>query len=280
MSGRKPTPLWSWAVLVVTLVFFALPMLAMARFAFQRVPVALLGRETILDKWTLDGLFDTFADPEFIPALWLSIRISALTIAMTMVVMLPTAIWVNTHAARFRSAVEVATMLPYVVPPIALVVGAGGAFRDFAPWFLRSDYSLVPFYAILAMPFTFRALDAGLRAIDLRTMLDAARSLGASPLRAVLRVVIPNIRSALSGATFLTFTVVLGEFTIASLLLKPTLPLYMSYSQGRNPQGALGLAVLILAVTTLIFFFTTRARSRSARARNNGRTQPLLEATP
>jgi putative spermidine/putrescine transport system permease protein len=255
-------------------------MLAMARFAFQRVPVALLSRETILDKWTLDGLFDTFADPEFVPALWLSIRISALTIAMTMVVMLPTAIWVNTRAARFRSAVEVATMLPYVVPPIALVVGAGGAFRDFAPWFLRSDYSLVPFYAILAMPFTFRALDAGLRAIDLRTMLDAARSLGASPLRAVLRVVIPNIRSALSGATFLTFTVVLGEFTIASLLLKPTLPLYMSYSQGRNPQGALGLAVLILAVTTLIFFFTTRARSRSARARNNGRTQPLLEATP
>ena len=80
--------------------------------------------------------------------------------------------------------------------------------------------------------------------------------------RTLFRVVLPNIGTALSGATFLTITVVLGEFTIASLLLKPTLPLYMSYSQGRNPQGALGLAVILLGLTTLLFFAATRLRRR------------------
>ena len=262
--SRSKTPLWAWVVITLAAIFFILPMLAMARFAFQRVPVALLGRNTLFDRWTLDGLVDMFRDPDFRPALWLSLRISVLTVALTLLVMLPTTLWVNVQAPRLRSMVETATLLPYVVPPIALVVGAGGAFRDLAPWFLRSDYCLVPFYAVLAMPFTFRSLDTGLRSIDLKTLIEASRSLGAPPTTTLLRVVVPNISSALLGTIFLTITVVLGEFTIASLLLKPTLPLYMSYSQGRNPQGALGLAILLLALTTLLFFAATRLRRRGA----------------
>ncbi len=264
LTNRLKTPLWAWVVITLAAIFFVLPMLAMARFAFQRVPVALLGRNTLFDRWTLDGLVDMFRDPDFRPALWLSLRISVLTVALTLLVMLPTALWVNVQAPRLRSMVETATLLPYVIPPIALVVGAGGAFRDLAPWFLRSDYCLVPFYAVLAMPFTFRSLDTGLRSIDLKTLIEASRSLGAPLTTTLLRVVVPNITSALSGTVFLTITVVLGEFTIASLLLKPTLPLYMSYSQGRNPQGALGLAILLLALTTLLFFGATRLRRRGA----------------
>lgn len=237
-------------------------MLAMARFAFQRVPMALLGTKNLFKNWTLDGLFEMIRDEAFRPALYLSLRISLLTVVVTLAVMLPTALLVNTRAKRLRSTVEAITLLPYVVPPIALVVGAGGAFRDLAPWFLRSDYSLVPFYAVLAMPFTFRSLDTGLRSIELNTLLDAARSLGASSTRAFIDVVLPNIRSSLTAATFLTITVVLGEFTIASLLLKPTLPLYLSYSQGRNPQGALGLAVVMLFLTTALFFVATRSRRK------------------
>lgn len=264
LTNRLKTPLWAWVVITLAAIFFVLPMLAMARFAFQRVPVALLGRNTLFDRWTLDGLVDMFRDPDFRPALWLSLRISVLTVALTLLVMLPTALWVNVQAPRLRSMVETATLLPYVIPPIALVVGAGGAFRDLAPWFLRSDYCLVPFYAVLAMPFTFRSLDTGLRSIDLKTLIEASRSLGAPLTTTLLRVVVPNISSALLGTIFLTITVVLGEFTIASLLLKPTLPLYMSYSQGRNPQGALGLAILLLALTTLLFFAATRLRRRGA----------------
>lgn len=266
MTSRKRSLVWAWFVIVAALLYFALPLIAMIRFAFQRVPVALLGRKNLLDRWTLDGLVDMLRDAEFLPALWLSLRLAILTVVLVMVIMLPTTIWVNTRGQRYRSLVEVATMLPYVVPPIALVVGAGGAFRDFAPWFLRSDYSLVPFYAILAMPFTFRAMDTGLRAIDLATLLEAARSLGASGPQAIIRIVIPNITTALSGAAFLTVTVVLGEFTIASLLLKPTLPLYLSYSQGSNPQGALGLAVLLLLLTSALFFLVSRSHRRGKQA--------------
>jgi putative spermidine/putrescine transport system permease protein len=123
----------------------------------------------------------------------------------------------------------------------------------------------VPFYAVLAMPFTYRALDAGIRAIDLRTLTEASRSLGAGWWATVWRVVLPNLRAGVIGASFLTATVVLGEFTVASLLLKDTLPLYMSQFAQREPQGGMALALVsLLATTLLLAAITSVSRRRGA----------------
>ncbi len=59
---------------------------------------------------------------------------------------------------------------------------------------------LTPFYVVLAMPFTYRAIDTGVRAIDLRTLVDASRSLGASWFVDPARVVLPNVHTAVLGA--------------------------------------------------------------------------------
>ena len=114
------------------------------------------------------------------------------------------------------------------------------------------------------MPFTFRSLDVGIKALDLRTLVDAARSLGSSSLRVMWNVLLPNLRTSIVNATFLTITVVLGEFTIASLLLKRTLPMYMAQEQGREPQGALGLGLLILVLTTLLFTLVGMMRRKNS----------------
>ena len=263
MTKRRSTPLWAVITLLLGLVFFLVPLLAMARFAFQRVPTALLGRDTLFSRWTADGLMDAIRDPKFGPALTTSLKLAAATVILTLAIMLPTVLWVHLAAPRMRSFVETISLLPYVVPPIALVVGASGTYREVAPWFLRSDYALVPFYVILAMPFTFRSLDVGIRSLDLRTLVDAGRSLGASPARVMGNVIVPNLRSSIIGATFLTITVVLGEFTIASLLLKQTLPLYMAEAQGRYPQGALGLGLVLLVLTTLSLGLFTLIRKKN-----------------
>ena len=120
---------------------------------------------------------------------------------------------------KARPFVEFLTVLPYVIPPIALVAGIL-PIQPHARWFLNSDYSLIPFYTVLALPFTFRALDAGVRAIDVKTLVDASRSLGAGWGTTLLRALIPNLRTAIVSSSFLTAAVVLGEFTIASVLLK------------------------------------------------------------
>ena len=263
MNKRTAGTIASWVFLIAMTTFFVFPLLAMARFAFQRVPTVLLGWSTLFDKWTVGSLTRAFEDPQFGEALWLSVRLAFGTIVVTLALMLPTAMWVHLRIPKARGLVETLTVLPYVVPPIALVVGVIGAYRDSAPWFFTSRFSLVPFYAVLAMPFTYRALDAGLRAIDLRTLVDASRSCGAGWTTTMFRVLIPNLRVSLLTSAFLTATVVLGEFTMAALMGRLTLQTFTNQFAGREPQGAFALGLLTLVVVTgLLALVTVLTRKR------------------
>jgi putative spermidine/putrescine transport system permease protein len=257
MKWRGASTVLSWLFLVAVLVFFLFPLLAMARFAFQRVPTVLLGWSTLFDRWTLSALTEAFDDPQFGDALWLSIRLALGAIVLTLALMLPTAIWVHLRIPKARGLVETLTVLPYVVPPIALVVGVIGAYQDSVPWFFNSRYSLIPFYAVLAMPFTYRALDAGLRAIDLRTLVDASRSCGAGWATTTFRVLVPNLRASLLTSAFLTATVVMGEFTMAALMGKSTFQVFTAQFSQRAPQGGFSLGLLTLVATTALLALAT-----------------------
>jgi len=266
-NGNPLTSVASWLFLLAMATYFLFPLLAMARFAFQRVPMILFGWSTLFDRWTMDGLLTAFRDEEFGPTLWLSTRLAIGAIVLTLGLMLPTAMWVHLRIPSARGLVETLTVLPYVVPPIALVVGVIGAYRDTLPWFFNSRFSLIPFYAIIAMPFTYRALDAGLRAIDLRTLVDASRSLGAGWGTTMWRVLMPNLRTSLLTSSFLTATVVMGEFTMAQIMGKFTLPVFTVQFYQREVQGGLALGLVSLVATTFLLAlvtFLTRRRGAAA----------------
>lgn len=258
--------LGSWIVLIACGVFFAVPIIALARFSFQKVPVFKLGWSTLLDRWTWDGLLSGVRDPKFLPALYYSLRLVAAAVVLTTALLLPTALLVHLRLPKARPFVEILTLMPYVVPPITLAAGALGAFRDSAPVLFRNDYFLVPFYAVMAMPFSFRALDAGLRAIDLRTLVDASRSLGGGRATTLFKVLIPNLRTALISSSFLTATIVLGEFTLASLLFRQTLPVFLQDLQLREARGGSAVALLTLIASGVLLGLITLLVRRRGRA--------------
>ncbi len=257
-------------VIVVCMIYFLLPLFALARFTFQTVPMVDLGLSNLFDKWSLDGLTKALDEPEFRRTMLLSVKLALGAVIITLGLMLPTALWVHLRVPRARTLVEFLTVLPYVVPPIAMVAGIR-IIKPHARWFLNSDYSLMPYYAILALPFTFRSLDAGIRALDIKTLVDASRSLGAGWGTTLRRALIPNLRSAVISSSFLTATVVLGEFTIARSLLKSTLPTYVFDYKSSEPRGAYALSLIILVASTLLLgLLTLITRKRGQRV------QPLV----
>ncbi len=249
-SGSRMGRFASWVFLIAVCVYFMFPLL-MLRGGFPEGrphdPAGGVHPVQGLDARTVGAAIRA---PNFGSTLWLSARLAVGAIFVTLALMLPTAMWVHLRIPKARGIVETLTVLPYVVPPIALVVGVIGAFQGAAPWFYRSNYLLVPFYAILAMPFTYRALDAGIRAIDLRTLVDASRSLGAGWGTTMFRVLIPNMRASLLTSSFLTATIVLGEFTMASLTGKQTLPTFQQqlYAESFQQASSLGFVTLIVTV--------------------------------
>jgi putative spermidine/putrescine transport system permease protein len=249
-------------VLVACGLFFVLPLLTMARYSFQNVPTILLTWSNLWQKWSLSSLWTAFKDPRFWPTLRLSLELAVGTVLLTQALLIPTALLVHLKVPKARPIVEFLTLLPYMVPPIALVAGVAAFFRPNAKWFLNSDFSLIPFYAVLALPFTYRAIDAGIRAIDVRTLIDASKSLGAGWGTTLWRVLLPNMRTAIVASSFLTVTVVLGEFTIANTLLKNTFPKFLYEYFSEQGQAGTALALLTIVGTTLLLVLLTYATRR------------------
>ncbi len=245
-----------------------MPLLALARFALQNVPTVLLGWDTLFDKWSLEPLGRAFEDPVFWESLRLSLKLALGTVLLTLLLLLPTAIWVHLRLPRARPVIEFVTVLPYMIPAIALVAGIK-LVKPHARWFLDSDLSLIPFYVVLALPFTYRSIDAGLRAIDLRTLVDASRSLGSGWLATIMRVLIPNLRTAIISASFLTAAVVIGEYTIARLLLIDSLPPYQRILVGTDSQAGYGLNLMALLATTSLFVLVSVLTKKRDRKRKS-----------
>ena len=142
--------------------------------------------------------------------------------------MLPTLLILHLKAPQMLPVAEGFSVLPYVVPAIALVSAVGPLYRIILPQALNSPLGLVPLYMVVIMPFVYRSLDAGIRVVDVRTLWDASSSLGAGAVTTLVRAILPNLRSAIMSASLLGCAIVLGEFAIAQLLLKTTFPVILS----------------------------------------------------
>lgn len=251
-----------WAFLIGVALYFVVPMLAMARFAFQAVPTALLTPEKLFTGWSVSGLWTAITDPGILAAARTSLLLVVFAILLNLALLVPLAIITEVRNPQIRPYLTALTLLPWVIPPIALVVGVAATFRATVPWFLASVFSLVPFYALWAMPFTYRALDAGLQAINARTLYEASRSMGASLSTIIFRVLLPNMRASMVAAAGLTAAMVLGEFAFASLLLKRTLPTEMVNYQRGDPRGGLALALFVMVLTAISLGLVVRSLRR------------------
>jgi putative spermidine/putrescine transport system permease protein len=179
---------------------------------------------------------------------WHTLKISILlaleTIVISLLLFVPTIYWVHLRVPRLRPVIAFLALIPFVVPPIVMVVGLLKVFKGTPDWFYAKPWGfLAAAYVILAFPYMFFSLDAGFRSIDVHTLTEASQSLGARWTTTLFKVILPNIRAAALAASFLTLAIVMGEYTIANLSAFHTFPIFIQYvneTQG-FPAGALTL---------------------------------------
>jgi putative spermidine/putrescine transport system permease protein len=246
---REPLPIWRWVILLVAGVYFLVPLYSALKFA------------------GFGSFGSVISQPGFTSSLGLSVRLAVITTLVTLALMLPTAVYVHLRLPKLRRLLEGITILPIVIPPIVLIVGV----LQLAPGFIKSTpYLLSLEYVVLAMPFAYRAIDAGLRALDLKTIVEAASSLGAGWINTLWRVILPNLTTALLSATVLTVALVLGEFTMASLDLYQTFPVWIYVNSQTSGQVSVAASLLALFVTWLFLLAITVIGTRQARKTGGG----------
>ena len=245
-----------WAILVVLGVFFVLPLVAMLEFTTRGDQ----GTWSLLIDWP--QLSETY--PALATGIVASLWQAVLTALLMLVLLVPTAVWVRLRLPGLRRLVEFICLLPLTIPAIVLVVGLAPVYACFNYFLGGSALTLTFAYTVLVLPYAYRAIDAGLSAIDVRTLAEAARSLGASWFTVIWRVVLPNIRSAVLSAAFLPVALVLGEFTIASLLNRTNMQVAINFlgKSSATMSVAVSLAVLVLVFLLLLLLSLFGERRR------------------
>jgi putative spermidine/putrescine transport system permease protein len=255
---RRSFPVWRWVILLVAAIYFLLPLYAAIRFA------------------GLHAFGSVVTQAGFGSALWLSVKLAVVTWAITLLLMIPTTVYVHLRLPNLRRLMETITILPIVIPPVVLIIGV----LQVMPLALRSSVWLLALeYVVLAMPFAYRALDAGLRSIDVKTLTEASGSLGAGWLTTMWRVILPNLRTGLLSATILIVALVLGEFTMASLDLQTTFPVWIVLFDQDNAQISVAASIFALVVTWIFLMLITVVATRQSR-RTGGGEVTLFSAAP
>ncbi len=255
---RRKQSIFRWIVVLIVLVFFLVPLVGLLDFSTRLFN----GRRT----WATWSLFIHFsqlqaAAPDLVTGFEITLVLCAISVILTIALLVPTMTWIRLRVPGAARLVEFICLLPLTIPAIVLVVGlgpiynridrvtGGGGFVGAMPLALA--------YVILALPYAYRAIDAGLSAIDVRTLSEAARSLGSSWGTVMWRIVLPNIRSAVIGASFLTVALVLGEYTVGYLLLKNNLSVALfalGTSAGADPKLTAVIALVALVFGFLLMF--------------------------
>jgi putative spermidine/putrescine transport system permease protein len=196
------------------------------------------------------------ADPRFFVGLGYSFIVGIITIVVSLLIIVPTAYWVRLKVPRLRPIVEFVTLMPFVVPPVVLVFGliriySGGPI-PLAGSEMGLNALLIGAYVILSFPYMYRAVDTGLAAIDVRSLTEAAQSLGAGWARILWRVIFPNLRTALLSGAFLTLAIVIGEYTIANFLARSdAFGPYLSLLGRNQPYTPAAVSLISFALTWL-----------------------------
>ena len=263
--GRRSLPrtFARWIIFIVVGGYLLLPLFAMLEFSTRETPTAMAWKRTALG-WK--GIAD---NPSVMSAIVLSLELAALTVAVMLFLLAPTMVWVHLRVPKVRRVIEFISLLPLTIPAIVIVVGLAPVYRRLIPVIGQSPLVLTFIYVVLVLPYAYRSIDASLRSIDIETLAQAARGLGASWLQVFLRVVVPSIRAGLLSAAVLSIALVLGEFTISSLLVYDTLQVIVNQVGQDNAQVAVAVSLAALLFGFVLLFIVSTVgggRRRAARA--------------
>jgi putative spermidine/putrescine transport system permease protein len=255
---RRRLNLFRYLVFSVFGLFFILPLLAMVRFSLE-------GSQ--LGTWSLAAWKEIVSypgPPPLVSSVEITLELAVISSCVILVLLVPTMIWIRLRVQWIARAFEFLCLLPLTIPAIVLVVGLAPIY-NFIRHYQLSALQLFWAYVILALPYAYRALSAGLGSIDVMTLSEAARSLGASWFTVIVRVIAPNMRQAILNAMLLTSALVLGEFTIAYLLLYSNLQVNLYFISRATPNASVifstsTAALLFAFVLLLILSYVGRRR--------------------
>ena len=236
-------------LIAAVVLYLVLPLVSTVLFS-----LATAWSKTVLPEgYTLNAYRESFADPQIVRGIQRSLTATVATLLVGLALVVPALLYVHLRAPHYKRWLEFLAIVPWALPGVVLALAVIRTY--ISPYNVSRPLVLVLTYTLVSLPFMFRAIDASLSAIDLRTLVEAAQTLGAGWGEITRRVILPNIASGMLSAALLVAALASGEYVIARLLGGTgwkTFALYQAEAQFTDGRVAAALAVLGFGFTWLV----------------------------
>jgi putative spermidine/putrescine transport system permease protein len=243
VEAMKKPPWWRGCAIGLFLVYMLVPLAATLLFSFAiRWDRSIFPEGVTLNWWQA-----VMARRDFGMTLRNSLVISLAAMIFSVVLVVPTAYWTHLRLPKAKPLVELFTILPFGVPGVVLALSLIRCYARFGAAIVYSPGMLVAACMVIALPFMYRPVVNALNAADVRTLTEAAHSLGAGWIATMTRVIAPNIMPGIVSGALLVFSTVFVEFTLANLLVGArfkTFPIYLVEFTRFDGRQASALAVI------------------------------------
>lgn len=242
---------WRRFILVAFLAFMAVPLIATVVFSVS----TRWDRSILPEGLTLAWWQAVTNKPAFSTSLVNSLLVSSATTLATAVLVIPTAYVVHHRLPRARALTELMTTIPFGIPGVVLALALIRLYAGSPLRIVNTPWILIVATMVISLPFMFRPVMSALESIDVRTLHEAASSLGAGPWRILVTIILPAIRSGILSGCLLVFSTVFAEFTLTNLLVGTrfkTFPIYLVEFTRFDGRQASALAVISFAIAFAI----------------------------
>ncbi|WP_372632064.1 ABC transporter permease [Cohnella sp.] len=247
---------WSHrALMLLLMVYLLLPLAATLLYGFAKQ-----WQTTVLpESWTLEWFGEMFRDLRFLEALWTSLYLCAISVALSLAVMLPAVFVITVYLPKWETFMKGIVVLPYAVPGVVAAVGLIRAYSGGPIDIAGTAYILIGAYFIVVLPYMYQGIRNSLITVSAVELLHSAELLGASRKRAFATVILPNIWPGVIISTLLSFSVLFGEFVLTNMLVGghiQTIQVYLYRRVGESGHLASAIAItyflFILALSTVL----------------------------
>lgn len=225
------------------------------------LPFVITGLYSLASKWsttvlpegyTFEHYYEMFTSSRFWSAMGRSVGISAVSVALAVMVMTPLVFAVIAYTPKLESMMKGLTLLPYAIPGVISAAALLGAYGGSS---LPMVVVLAGAYFVLIMPLMYSGVSNAMRAIDIVPITEAARILGASTFTTFLRIIVPGIAPGILVSTLLSFSTLFGEFVVANMLIGgsfETVQIYLYLVMKQTGHLSSAVVVIYVFIMTVI----------------------------
>lgn len=260
MRGRGKKKTGSAVILILILIYLLIPLAACIIYSLFTDWTGIVPH-----GFTFVAYREIFTNEAFWRALLETLLLCIVPIAVTILVVLLAIYAVVVYFPGLEKYVQIICMIPYTIQGVILSVSILSLYVGSKSFLSNRLLMLMGAYCVIILPYIYQGIRNSCRAIDMKTLLEAAEMLGSSRLYAFFRVVVPNLMHGIIVSSLLAVGIIFGDYVLVRNLSGSTvtnIQIYLYQAMKSDSMKSSAVFVMIMLVTFLIAAFVMMGRSK------------------